>query len=174
MKRKKIETCEMCSAEIANPTTIKVEGALLRVCQRCTSFGNIVREKAPVGKQRKVVPTKSRVRTTAKRSFSSKPAKQDAELASDYHQLIRQARQKKKIDHEKLATMTGISVASLKSIESGKMRPTDRDARKLERELGIELLFALEQELEFADKTKKKATTLGDIAVIKKFDYKKY
>ena len=44
MRKKVVETCEMCSAEASNPVTIKVEGALLRVCHRCTSFGNIVED----------------------------------------------------------------------------------------------------------------------------------
>ena len=42
LRKKVVETCEMCSAEIYRPVTIKVEGALLNVCANCTSFGNIV------------------------------------------------------------------------------------------------------------------------------------
>jgi len=43
--------------------------------------------------------------------------------------------------------------------------------KKLERELKIELLFSPEAELDYSEKTKSKSTTLGDIAVIRKFEY---
>lgn len=175
MKRRTTEECEMCSASVANPTTIKVEGALLSVCSNCTSFGNIVKEQTqvPLSQHKKGSRTKGRVKPTEKKKVvtSSKPKPVEAELVTDFDVVIRQARQKKKLSHEKLSALTGITVATLKSIESGKMRPTDRDAKKIERELGVELLFKLDVELEHAEKTKKRATTLGDIAVIRKYDY---
>ncbi|MFB6093331.1 MAG: transcriptional regulator, partial [Halanaeroarchaeum sp.] len=34
--------CEMCGTEVANPTTIKVEGAELEVCDSCAEFGTEV------------------------------------------------------------------------------------------------------------------------------------
>ena len=51
------------------------------------------------------------------------------------------------------------------------MIPTDKAGEKLERELEIELFITMEAELEFSKKTESKGTTLGDIAVIKKYEY---
>ncbi|MCY3411282.1 MAG: TIGR00270 family protein [Candidatus Heimdallarchaeota archaeon] len=165
-----METCEMCSANVANPTTIKVEGALLRVCPRCTSFGNVVKEPQPAKSTPARGRSTSRVAPKSK-TYSNKSSAPESELIVDYASEIRQSRQKMKLTHEKLSSMTGISVASLKSFEAGKMRPTDKDAKRIERELGIELFVSMDQELEYGEKKKKKATTLGDIAVIRKYDY---
>jgi putative transcription factor len=92
-------------------------------------------------------------------------------LIDGYGEEIRTARVKKKLTQEQLSSLTAISVPFIKSIEAEKMRPTDAAARKIERELGIELMVELETELQYKEKTEKKGTTLGDIAVIKRFDY---
>ena len=170
----------MCSNEVYKLVTIKVEGALLSVCSNCVQFGNIVEQPRDRTLPR-ASPDKSNLpprRSSPKFSKPFKPApskksKQDTELVSDFADVIRNGRMKKKLTQEQLAAKAGLSVPLLKSIESGKMRPTDNAAQKLERELGIELLFTPEAELEYSEKSDAKNTTLGDIAVIKRFDYDK-
>jgi putative transcription factor len=174
LRKKIVETCEMCSLEISNPVTIKVEGALLRVCYKCSSFGNVVQ--APTSTQSGVSekrPLRKSSGPALRRSKSprSKQESGEIELITDYADEIRKGRMKKKLTQEKLSSLTGISVPFIKSIEAQKMRPTDTAAKKLERELGIELLVAQDTELEYTQKTEKKGTTLGDIAIIKRFDY---
>lgn len=175
MKRKMVESCEMCSIDIHNPITIKVEGALLRVCHKCSSYGNIVKERSPMVAKKTLIGRRTTPRSTIqpKRRFSSTSNKTESELDDNFAKLIRGARQKKNLSHEKLSAITGITVATLKSVESGKMRPTDRDARKIARELSIKLFITLDTELEYTEKKKRRATTLGDIAVIKKYEYDK-
>jgi putative transcription factor len=177
LKKKVVETCEMCSIEIPNPLTIKVEGALLRVCYRCSSFGNVVKEPRPPKTATTATPTTKRI---TKKQSSTPPRRirrptqtqsGEQELIDGYGEEIRTARVKKKLTQEQLSSLTAISVPFIKSIEAEKMRPTDAAARKIERELGIELMVALETELQYKEKTEKKGTTLGDIAVIKRFDY---
>ncbi|MHA2031020.1 MAG: multiprotein bridging factor aMBF1 [Candidatus Kariarchaeaceae archaeon] len=177
MRKKAVETCEMCSTEVYRPVTIKVEGALLNVCQNCTSFGNIVekpKSRFPSSSQSTVSPVKSSrggLRSSPRPKFRSKQDTSDKELVTDFANVIRSARMKQKITQEQLATMTGLSIPFIKSMEAGKTRPTDAAAKTLERELKIELLYTPEVELEYSEKTKGKATTLGDIAVIKRFEY---
>ena len=101
MKRRAKETCEMCSAEVANPATIKVEGALLRVCAKCTSFGNVVKEprQIPLSQRKKVSRTRtgrSKPQPAKKTVSSSSPKKVEAELIGDYAKLIRLATAKSK------------------------------------------------------------------------------
>ena len=172
MKRQSNDPCEMCSAEVSNLITIKVAGALLRVCPRCTSFGNVVAERPktvskPISKRTQIKPSRS---SPPRRRVGSRPKQTDEELIDDYDRVIKSGRMKQKLSHEQLASKTGISVSSLKSMEAGKIRPTDRDARIIQRELRVSLFSALDIEPEFADRKKKKATTLGDIAVFRKFD----
>ena len=52
------------------------------------------------------------------------------------------------------------------------MRPTDSDVNILERELNIELFYTPDTEMEFSSKGDARATTLGDIANISRFDWK--
>ena len=167
----------MCSIEIPNPVTIKVEGALLRVCYRCSSFGNVVKEPGPLKTAATVTPTTKRF---TRRQSSTPPRRirrpaqamtGEQELIDGYGEEIRGARVKKKLTQEQLSSLTAISVPFIKSIEAEKMRPTDAVVRKLERELGIELMAELETELQYKEKSEKKGTTLGDIAVIKRFEY---
>lgn len=166
----------MCSIAIPNPLTVKVEGALLRVCHKCSSFGNIVKEPTPLKSSISTSHTQTVRRsssTTARRSKSpvSSFQKGEQELIIDYGKEIRNGRMLKKLTQEQLSSLTGISVPFIKSIEAEKMRPTDIAAKKIERELGIELLVEMETELEYISKSEKKGVTLGDIAVIKRFDY---
>lgn len=177
LRKKAVETCEMCSAEIDRPVTIKVEGALLNVCANCTSFGNIVekpraRVQIQSSSRGSTSPSnRSRTATSLRPKFKSRKDTSEKELVNDFANVVRSARMKLKINQEQLATMTGLSIPFIKSIEAGKTRPTDVAAKKLERELKIQLLFSPEAELDYSEKSKSKATTLGDIAVIRKFEY---
>ncbi len=177
LKKKAVETCEMCSAEIYRPVTIKVEGALLTVCDNCTSFGNIVekpRSRVQIQSSSKgsaFQTTRSGMKSSPRKNFKSRQDSSEKELINDFANIVRSARMKQKINQEQLATMTGLSIPFIKSIEAGKTRPTDVAAKKLERELKIELLFSPEAELDYSEKSKSKSTTLGDIAVIRKFEY---
>ncbi len=163
--------------ETPNPITIKVEGALLRVCHRCSAFGNPVNDPPPTTTTPSTVNTGRRdIRrtTSTPQRMRSKPIRSqegEQELIPDYGEAIRKGRMSKKLTQEKLSSLTGISVPFIKSIEAENMRPTDIAVKKLERELGIELMGTLETELEYNKTTEKKGTTLGDIAVIKRFDY---
>ena len=177
MRKKTVETCEMCSSEVHNPVTIKVEGALLNVCANCTSFGNIVEKPRAAGVRsfQTSKPSKpmgkSGIRSTSRVKFKPKSNTEEKELTSDFATIIRSARMKQKITHDQLASKTGLSIPFIKSMEAGKMRPTDNAAKKLERELNVKLLVTPDLELEYSAKSRSKATTLGDIAVIKKFEY---
>lgn len=177
MRKRVVLTCEMCSAEVTNPVTIKVEGAILSVCQKCSSFGNVVIDpkKQTAKKTNTVIKRKSDPVASAKQILkarsNSKQKNIEKELISDYGEVIKEARMKKKLNQEHLASLTGISVASLKAFETEKMRPTDLDAKKLERELEIELIVAPETDLEYQQNSKAKGTTVGDIVVIKRYDY---
>ncbi len=177
MRKKAVETCEMCSSEVYNPVTIKVEGALLNVCSNCTSFGNIVEKPRPTGVRQFQSSKSSKFqgkggpRSSARVKFKPKSNTEDKELTSDFANIIRSARMSQKMTHEQLASKSGLSIPFIKSMEAGKMRPTDAAAQKLERELNVQLLIAPDLELEYSEKAPSKATTLGDIAVIKKYDY---
>ncbi|MDH5400952.1 MAG: multiprotein bridging factor aMBF1 [Candidatus Heimdallarchaeota archaeon] len=175
MRKKITESCEMCSVDVVNPTTIKVEGAILSVCNKCTSFGNLVKDKPrmPSNKPtvKKTSTTPRKFGTTTKAVSKPRHNKDEKTLIPDYGQEIRLARSKRKLTQEKLSSLTGISVALLKSIEAEKIRPTDNVIVKLEKELGIVLMESLDVEMEYQSKNDGKGLTVGDIVSIKRLEF---
>ena len=67
----------------------------------------------------------------------------DMELIEDFAKIIRASRQKKNMSQDELAQRVGESISTLKSIESGRQKPTEKTIRGLERELEISLLEPL-------------------------------
>ncbi len=172
MKKKLTETCEMCGETITHPITIKIEGALLTVCPKCASFGKEVRDKSQINKPGNI--SKKTPHTIKKIQKSSSYSEEGERILSDnFNELIKNARMKLKLTQEQLSKKTGITVAAIKSFEAGKIRPTDTDIKKLERELHISLYASQEADIQFSDPSKIKNTKFGDIAVIKRFDYNK-
>lgn len=174
MRKKVVETCEMCSREVKSPTTIKVEGALLRVCNNCTAFGNVVEErkqKSTSSRQRKKKTTKKSSRSKSSSRGKKRSEENEEVLIDNFGTEVKRARMKKKLKQEELSQKSGISVAYIRSIESENMRPTDKVARKLEQILGIKLFESAEPEREHREKSDDKGLTVGDIVSIKRYDY---
>jgi putative transcription factor len=94
----------------------------------------------------------------------------DMELVEDYAKIIRSARQKKSISQDELAQRVGESISTLKSIESGRQKPTEKTIRGLERELEISLLEPLGTVPIKVGKTQlgTAGPTLGDRVIVKK------
>lgn len=94
----------------------------------------------------------------------------DMELVEDYAKIIRSARQKKNMSQDELAQRVGESISTLKSIESGRQKPTEKTIRGLERELEISLLESLGTVPIKAGKMQDGIVgpTLGDRVIVKK------
>ncbi|MBE0525661.1 MAG: TIGR00270 family protein [Candidatus Thorarchaeota archaeon] len=94
----------------------------------------------------------------------------DMELIEDYAKIIRSARQKKNMSQDELAQRVGESISTLKSIESGRQKPTEKTIRGLERELEISLLEPLGTVPIKAGKVQTgiAGPTLGDRVIVKK------
>jgi len=168
MKKKINPECEMCGRPQVS-ATIKVEGALLRVCHNCTSFGNIVEDgqsaRTSGGKSPRAMPKKAPIKS------SGKPEPEQQILIDGYGETIKRARMKNKLTQDQLSQKSGVSQAYIRSIENENMRPTDKVAKKLEKELEIELFETPDVELLHQEKGKKKGLTVGDIVTIKHYEY---
>jgi uncharacterized protein (TIGR00270 family) len=94
----------------------------------------------------------------------------DMELIEDYAKTIQAARQKKSISQDELAQRVGESISTLKSIEAGRQKPTEKTIRGLERELEISLLEPLGTVPIKVGKSQSGTTgpTLGDRVIVKK------
>ncbi|MEE9409518.1 MAG: multiprotein bridging factor aMBF1 [Candidatus Heimdallarchaeota archaeon] len=166
-------TCEMCGREIySRPITIEIEGAELSVCPSCSKHGKkVIQPKSR--KPRTSVGSHPQQRDSSSRSTSTRAPRQVervGELVTNYFEKIRLARQKMKISQKEVAIQTKISTSELQSIETGKIRPSDKIIGILEKFYNIKLTEEIQS---YRPKDQKKGPsfqTLGDIVVIKKKD----
>jgi len=101
---------------------------------------------------------------------SKKPSKTivdtSIELVENFSDKIRQAREKIGISHEDLGKKLNEKVSQLRKIETGKMKPDNKLATKLERILKIKLIVPASEEKVPETKLPKvlsEELTLGDL-----------
>lgn len=168
--------CEMCGAEKSSLTTTKVEGAELELCDSCTEFGTEVRTE-PESSTSTKYSTSSSSGTSSSSSGSgsgsssggSSGRRRDMfddmdEVATDYDQRIRQARESEGLSQEDLAGELNEKASLIRKLERGDMLPSDSVQKKLERKLGISLTEGEEGD-DDADWSggSSTTTTLGDV-----------
>jgi putative transcription factor len=93
----------------------------------------------------------------------------DMMVVKDYAEKIRTSRQKKGLSQEQLAQRVGERISTLQSIEAGRLKPTMKTIRGIERELGISLLEPI-RSASAAPRSSKgnKRLTLGDVVKVKR------
>ena len=146
--------CEICGQDAKSPQIILLEGAELAVCQRCSGHGTFVRmQQAPRGFTR--------------RKRGTRPITV-LDVVADYDKLVREGRAKLGLKQEEIAKKINEPESLISRIESGKVAPSEKVARKLEKLFKIKLLEEAKQ-VAFEEKREPmRATTLGDIVKIRK------
>jgi putative transcription factor len=105
--------CEMCGTETADPNRVKIEGAELDVCDECTDFGTEVKTE----ETQSTTSTKYSTSSSSESSTSSSSRSSGGggggrssdmfddieELAQDYDERIRNAREAAGLSQEQLA-----------------------------------------------------------------------
>ncbi|MEF8819279.1 MAG: multiprotein bridging factor aMBF1 [Haloferacaceae archaeon] len=167
--------CEMCGAERASLTTAKVEGAELELCDDCADFGTEVKTTSSSGSTK--YSTSSSSGTSSASSGSSGGSSSSGggstrrrdmfddmdEVATDYDQRIREAREGEGLSQEDLAKELNEKASLIRKLERGDVLPSDEVQQKLERRLDISLVEGSgdsDTEWEGSDGT---TTTLGDV-----------
>jgi transcriptional regulator, XRE family len=165
--------CEMCGAEQASLTTTKVEGAELELCSSCTDFGTEVREE-PSSSGGSKYSTSSSSGTASSSSSSGSGGSSGGstrprdmfddmdEIATDYDDRIRQARESRDLSQEELANQLNEKASLIRKLERGDTLPTDEIQQKLERALDVSLVEGedVDEEWETSDAG---TMTLGDV-----------
>ena len=123
--------CEMCGRETRVLKSVEIDGAVLRVCERCARFGKEVQ--AP--RRQVAVPKRRRVRREERDIFDE----MTEDLVEDYPRRVREARQRMGLSQEDLGKKIGERRSVIQKIEAGDKIPEDRVVRKLERFLKITL-----------------------------------
>lgn len=171
--------CEMCGTETKSPNRVKIEGAELEVCDGCTEFGTEVKTEQKSTSSTKYSTSSSSSSTgssgststasTGSSGSSSGGRRRDMfddmeELAQDFDERIRAARESAGLSQEDLAGTLNEKASLIRKLEHGDTLPTDDLQKKLERHLDIDLSAAgATDETEWSSDSSTGEYTLGDV-----------
>jgi putative transcription factor len=153
--------CEMCGGEEPRLRAVLVEGTRLLLCPRCARFGTEIPQPAVARAPRSRPPPAAPTRTPP-RAVPREPAEAEVDLAPDYPERIRRAREGKGWKQEELARRIQEKLSVIEKLEKGKMRPSDALVSKLERSLGVRLFERVEEEPP-EERRGSRPLTLGDL-----------
>ncbi len=146
--------CEMCGKKTTKTNKVRVDHAILNVCDSCAKFGEPVSpshgyDRVKYDDQNKItvtIPEKKPAftRTTPRPKSRPPPRKraniEELDIVPEYAELIREARSKLSWTQEDLAKKILERKNVLSNIERGELLPDIKTARKLEKALGIKLV----------------------------------
>ena len=168
--------CEMCGAESSSLTTTKVEGAELDLCDECTDFGTEVRTDSGSSASTKYSTSSSSSSSSSSGDSSSTGGgggggasrRRDMfddmdQVATDYDERIRSAREDRGLSQEELANELNEKASLIRKLERGDVLPSDEVQTKLERELDISLSEGSGDEDAEWSGGSSTTTTLGDV-----------
>ena len=157
--------CEMCGKKVATRRYM-VDKVVMNLGIECSKYGVALDAPAPAGSQAAIHQNLERRATKAapKSVFEG----ETRVLVAGYGPLIHKAREAKGLTLDQLGNKVSARVPELKHIESGKLRPGDDLAKRLEKELGITLLENVEGPAPTVSGTKPKpgsgaGLTIGDL-----------
>ncbi|MCO8245882.1 MULTISPECIES: multiprotein bridging factor aMBF1 [unclassified Haladaptatus] len=167
--------CEMCGAETASPKTIKVEGAELDVCDNCSDFGTEVKTQQTSTTSTKYSTSSSSsgdssTGTGSTGSSGGRSRRHDMfddmeEIAQDYDDRIRNARESTGLSQEELAKELNEKASLISKLEHGDILPSDSVQKKLEKKLDISLTAGSSgaDDEEWSGGSSTGSYTLGDV-----------
>jgi len=167
------EYCELCGAPLTKKgKLVQIEGAKpMKVCDKCAKLGTEVQAPRPAsaGFGRPTIVRKGPAQAPA----ASVPRKRDmfdymeGDIVEDFPKRIAAARQAKGFSQKDLAFVLKMQEGDIKKLERGEREPTEAERKKLEAELGIELLDT-GSDADSLQQGGVAATTLGDVLQVKR------
>jgi len=132
--------CELCGRNCAcRPAT--VDGVRMMLCPGCMQHGQVVKVAEPSGVVSKT-PILNRIKRPKEKDVYEG---MDKELVSNFNSVIKNARKKKDLSREELGFKIGERTVTIAKIENGDLKPSDKVASKLEKELGVTLFEKVER-----------------------------
>ena len=166
--------CEICGKPIeGRPIRTKIDGSVLEVCNECSKFGRVQKD-TPL--ERKFVSRNKKGKSQSNRHQSNRQNVQRRyrddptdEVVEDYNVIIRKARESKGWTREELGAKIYEKVSVINRIESGKMEPDTKLAKKFEKTLNITLIEKYDDmDLESFKSSASGPNTLGSVVKIKR------
>ncbi len=150
--------CEMCGKDMSGReeelVDAIIEGAVVRVCLDCSKHGSVITINQPVVDKK----------IEQKREIEEKPNYVDV-IVSDFYKRIKNARERKGLTQEDLAQSIAEKESVVHQLETGKLKPSFKLAKKLSVFLNINLVETVEtsanqkKDIDFKDDN----VTIGDI-----------
>ena len=142
--------CEMCGKKVPHLEKVRIEGAVLSVCDACARMGTPAESirtrfstpSAHTNLEPIKIPQKRIVVPPSRPSSRKRPRDniESLDVVPEYAELIRNARAKLSLTQDELAAKLLEKKNVISSIERGDLLPEIKTARKLERLLNIKLL----------------------------------
>jgi len=148
--------CELCGRE-CNCKQAIIDGVKMMLCPNCLyKHGKATKEQTPKPSTNVV----ARIKKPKEKDVYKDMTK---ELISNYSEVIKKGRQKKDLTREKLGFLIGERTVTISKIENGDLKPSDKVAKKLEKELDINLFEEVSSPPSYALAGQSdKGLTLGD------------
>lgn len=144
----------MCGSDTNSSTKVKIEGAVLKVCDSCKDLGNEVK-------------TSSNKKKRKKKSSSSRKRSEKV-LVPDYGEKVKNAREDEQLSIKEVSDDLNEKESLLKKIESEDLKPDKSLAAKLADRFNITLYTNPEvsNHGSATDNSNSKKATLEDVADI--------
>lgn len=163
------DDCPICGGKIwGKGQKVLIEGAKITVCQSCAHLGKkIITKKSDI---EKLAIKKPRIYKNKQSFKSSRNLEPSIEIISDYSKRIRNVRTQKNLTQEQFAQKLNEKPSLIRRIESGKLEPNLKLAKKIEEVYNIKILKETDEVKVNIKKFMKKSSTasMEDIAFIKK------
>ena len=155
--------CELCGADVPHTKNVAIESTVLAVCSNCAKFGDEV--STPVVRRGSMPPViaqrlEARKRRQTPRDVYAETGEE--ELAEDFPQRIRRAREERGWKQADLGAKINEKVSVISQLESGAISPGDALVRKVEHALGIKLKEKV-QPIAMKKQAASGSLTLGDL-----------
>tara|TARA_B110000014_G_C19897977_1_gene464564 strand:+ start:296 stop:706 length:411 start_codon:yes stop_codon:yes gene_type:complete len=136
----------MCGKEVVSPKDMKIEGAVLRLCQGCSRFGIEIgnTKTKSTGAKYQIKPRRDANKQAVIRKPKRSMYSQMKEVDLEFHEKIRQGREERGLSQVELAKSLNERASLIKKLERGDVLPTEKVRKKLEKYLKINLLEDVE------------------------------
>lgn len=142
-----IPECETCGANSALVKAM-IEDTYLNVCKRCAKLGSVLEEPVQIPQKKNLDIRITNIQ----------------EIVPNFKDIIKSARDKKKMTRKELAQAIGEKESVIIRAEKG-IRPPKHVANKIEKTLGINLAYEEHDQKIFVQKIEE--ITLGDVLEIR-------
>jgi len=133
--------CELCGRD-CNCRPASVDKVKMMLCPDCLNkHGKEIKQDSSFSSEKNFVISRIR-KPKEKDLFKTKDM--NKQLVSNYSDVIKKARQKKNLTREQLGFNIGERTVTISKIENGDLKPSDKIAEKLEKELDIILFEQVE------------------------------